>query len=91
MDQYPGEFGDLTWGKPDYPVAPVQKEALDILWSLLTGLAVSKAQVKQIIVIAGHAQNPYNGTVTLNLFHHVIHVERNGHIVARKEEDASEV
>jgi hypothetical protein len=78
---FKGRKGDLKWGVYDYPVTYAQKQALDGLWYLLSGLPrVSGPQDGVWALPEGgfYSQRPNDGTVIIGLHNRSVSVTRRG-------------
>lgn len=84
MPIFAGRRGDLTWGEYNYPVTRTQKETLDGLWYMMSGLP--QAGFGQKIPEGGfYSQRENNGDVIIGLHHCSVAVHRNGRITGNKE------
>lgn len=83
MAKYLGKRGDLTWGKYDYPVTRTQKQALDGIWYMMSGLP--KAYKGSGLPEGGFcSQRPDTGDVVIGLHHQSVSVHRSGRITSNQ-------
>jgi len=84
MVKFAGRKGDLTWGKYDYPVTRTQKEALDGLLYMMSGLPKWSPSNGYPLMPQGYfcSQREQDGAVVMGLNHHSVSVHRNGRITS---------
>lgn len=80
MAKFRGLPGDLTWGVYNYPVTRTQKETLEGLHYMMTGLP--RAHPANGDMPQGYfcSQRESNGAVVVGLHHHSVSVYRTGRI-----------
>lgn len=86
MAKFAGRKGDLTWGVYDFPVTVTQKQALDGLWYMMSGLPLGFQQKGRWALPAGafYSQRETNGDVVIGLNHHSVSVHRSGRITSNE-------
>ena len=84
MAKFSARYADLTWGKYDYPVTPIQKRTLEGLEYMMSGLP--RTDPKNGDIPAGYfcSQRPDNGDVVIGLYNHSVSVNRNGRVTANR-------
>lgn len=85
MSQFKGRRGDLTWGKYEYPVTRTQKETLDELRYLMTGLPHVGIPNENLPKGYFCSQRPDNGEVVIGLHGYSVSVRRNGRLLNRSD------
>ncbi len=83
MAKFPGRRGDKVWGKFDYPVTRTQKETLDGLWYMMSGLPKSDENL-DLPTDAFYSQHPVSGDVVIGLVHHSVSVHRSGRLTSNE-------
>jgi hypothetical protein len=85
MARFVGRRKDLTWGPYNYPVTRTQKEALDGLWYMMSGLPQSRSINGYIPEGYFCSQRPDTGEVIMGLHHHSVSIHRNGRITSNEQ------
>jgi hypothetical protein len=86
MGKFPGKPGDQVWGVYDFPVTFTQKQALDALWYMMSGLPRGFQQKGRWALPAGafYSQRETNGDVVIGLNHHSVTVHRSGRLTSNE-------
>jgi hypothetical protein len=87
VTKFAGRPGDFSWGKYDYPVTRTQKEALDGLRYLMSGLPQSREGIPEGYFCS---QRPDNGDVVMGLHHQSVTVDRNGRVTSNQTQTEGE-
>ena len=87
VTKFEGRPGDFSWGKYDYPVTRTQKETLDGLQYMMSGLPKSLEGLPQGYFCS---QRPDNGDVVIGLNHQSVNVDRNGRITSNQTQTEGE-
>jgi hypothetical protein len=82
MTRFEGRRGDLTWGIYNYPVTQTQKETLDGLWYMMTGLPRAHPANGNMPKGFFCSQRPESGDVVIGLNHYSVSVHRSGRITS---------
>jgi hypothetical protein len=84
MAKFPGLPGDLKWGKFDYPVTRSQKNTLDGLHYMMSGLP-KHSRTDDVPIGYFCSQRPHSGDVIIGLNHESVTVNRQGRIKSNEE------
>lgn len=89
--RFKGKRSDLKWGKYDYPVTRTQKDTLDGLWYMMSGLPRTynpeeARDPRGYTLPEGgfYSQRPDNGSVIIGLHHFSVTVNRWGRITSNE-------
>lgn len=79
-DKFRRRYGDLMWGKFDYPVTPTQKKSLDGVAYVL-GFSPGRTE-REAGFTYFYSQDPYSGEVIIGQNHRSLNVNRDGRITS---------
>lgn len=83
MAKFAGRRGDLKWGKYDYPVTRTQKDTLDGLVYMFSGLP--RAYENPDLWQEGfYSQHAGDGGVIIGLKHQSVTVDRQGRVMSNE-------